>query len=84
MKFRDLFISLKMGATCVLRLKCFDSAFLDFDFGISDEEFLWEIQEIFGDFLISRVDVLSSIRFTILLDSVSFLEFKHYLVKGGF
>lgn len=84
MKLKNLFISLKIGAVCVLRLKCSDSMFLDFDFVIDDEEFLWEIQEIFGDLLISRVDVLKNVYFTILLDSDLFLEFKNYLVKGCF
>ena len=84
MKLKDLFISLKIGAGCVLRLKCSNAMFLDFDFDIFDEEFLWEIQEIFGDLLISRVDVLKNVYFTILLDSDVFLQFKNYLVKGGF
>lgn len=84
MKLKNLFISLKFGVGCVLRLKCSDSKFLDFDFVIDDEEFLWEIQEIFGGLLISRVDVLKNVYFTILLDSDLFLEFKNYLVKGGF
>ena len=83
MKLRNLFISL-IGASCVLRLKCFDEEFLDFYFDISDEEFLWEIQETFGDLLISRVDVFQNICFTILLERDLFLEFKDYLVKGGF
>lgn len=82
MKLKNLFISLKIGAGCVLRLQC--EEFLDFDFYISDEEFFWEIQENFGDLLISSVDVFQNVRFTILLDKVLFLEFKNYLIKGGF
>lgn len=84
MKLKDLFVSLKFGVSCVLRLKCSDAMFLDFDFGISDEEFLWEIQEIFGDLLISRIEIFKNVYVIILLDSDLFLEFKNYLVKGGF
>lgn len=84
MKLKDLLIDLKVGASCVLRLKCSDLMFLDFYFLIDDEMFFLEIQGIFGDCLISKVDVLKNVYFTILLDSDLFVEFKNFLEKRGF
>lgn len=84
MKLKDLLIDLKVGASCVLRLKCSDSMFLDFYYFIDDEMFFLEIQGIFGDCLISKVDVLKNVYFTILLDSDLFVEFKNFLEKRGF
>lgn len=84
MKLKDLLIDLKVGASCFLRLKCSNSMFLDFYFSIDDEIFFLEIQGIFGDLLISKVDVLKNVYFTILLDSDLFVEFKKFLEKRGF
>ena len=84
MKLKDLFISLRNGASCFLKLKCSDSRFLDFYFVIDDRRFLCEFQEIFGDLLISKVEVLENIYFTILLDSDLFVEFKNFLENRGF
>ncbi len=84
MKLKDLLIDLKVGASCFLRLKCSSSMFLDFYFSIDDEIFFLEIQGIFGDLLISKVDVLKNVYFTILLDSDLFVEFKNFLEKRGF
>lgn len=84
MKLKDLFISFNGDASCVLRLKCSDSAFLDFYYVINDEVFFMEFREIFGDFTICKVDVLKNIYFTFLLDSDLFIEFKNFLVNGGF
>ena len=83
MKLKDLLIDLRISANCFLRLKCSDSMFLDFYFSIDDEIFFLEIQGIFGDLLISKVDVLNSVYFTILLDSDLFVEFKNFLEKRG-
>lgn len=84
MKLKDLLIDLKFGVSCVLKFKCSDSMFLDFYFFIDDEMFFLEIQGIFGDCLISKVDVLRNVYFTILLDSDLFVEFKNFLEKRGF
>ena len=84
MKLKNLFISLRGGSSCVLRLKCSDSMFLDFYFVIDDEQFLCEFQAIFGDLTISKVDVLENIYFTILLDIDLFVIFKNFLEKRGF
>ena len=84
MKLKDLFISLENGSSCVLRLDCSDSKFLCSYFIIDDGIFFREIQAIFGDFLISRVDVFKNVYFTILLDSDLFVEFRNFLKKRGF
>lgn len=84
MKLKDLFIALESGASCILKLKCSDSKFLDFYFVIDDEQFFCEFREIFGELSISKVDVLRNVYFTILLDSDLFVEFKNFLEKRGF
>lgn len=84
MKLKDLFISLRNGASCVLKLKSSDSLVLDYCFVIDDRQFLSEFQEIFGDLLISKVDVLKDIYFTIILDSDLFTTVKDFLERRGF
>lgn len=83
MKLKDLSIDLKDGASCVLRLRCYTLMFFECYYFIDDEIFFLEIQEIFGDCLISRVVVLKDVYFTILLDSDLFVKFKKFLDERG-
>lgn len=83
MKLKDLSINLKDGASCVLRLRCYALMFFECYYFIDDEIFFLEIQETFGDCLISRVDVLKDVYFTILLDSDLFVKFKKFLDERG-